>query len=84
MAFIEPMHRNKPNITILLTQILLKNQTFSFKKMHLKMSSEKCQPFCLGLNVLTKWHLRSVSELGHHGSRGAFQKHLWALKSKSS
>ena len=25
---------------------------FSFKKMHLKMSSEKWQQFCLGLNVL--------------------------------
>ena len=28
--------------------------TFSLKKMHLKMSSVKCRPFCLGLNVLTK------------------------------
>ena len=27
-------------------------QTFSFKKMPLKMSSAKCRPFCLGLNVL--------------------------------
>ena len=26
--------------------------TFSFKKMHLKMSSAKWRPFCLGLNVL--------------------------------
>ena len=26
--------------------------TFSFKKMHLKMSSGKCRPFCLGLNGL--------------------------------
>ena len=26
--------------------------TFSFKKMHLKMSSGKCRPFCLNLNVL--------------------------------
>ena len=29
--------------------------TFSFKKMHLKVSSAKRQPFCLGLNVLTKY-----------------------------
>ena len=28
--------------------------TFSFKKMHLKMSSAKWRPFCLGLNVLIK------------------------------
>ena len=27
--------------------------TFSFKKMHLKMSSGKWRPFCLGLNVLS-------------------------------
>ena len=27
-------------------------QTFSFKKMHLKMSSAKWRPSCLGLNVL--------------------------------
>ena len=27
-------------------------QTFSFKKMHFKMSSAKWRPFCLGLNVL--------------------------------
>ena len=27
--------------------------TFSFKKIHLKMSSGKWRPFCLGLNVLT-------------------------------
>ena len=28
-------------------------QTFLFKKMHLKMSSGKWRPFCLGLNMLT-------------------------------
>ena len=28
--------------------------TFSFKKMHLKMSSAKSRPFCLGFNVL-RW-----------------------------
>ena len=33
-------------------QILIGIQTFSFKKMHLKMSSAKWRPFCLGLNVL--------------------------------
>ena len=33
-------------------EILIGIQTFSFKKMHLKMSSEKWRPFCLGLNVL--------------------------------
>ena len=34
-------------------EILIESQTFSFKKMHFKMSSGKWRPFCLGLNVLT-------------------------------
>ena len=33
-------------------EILIGIHTFSFKKMHLKMSSAKWRPFCLGLNVL--------------------------------
>ena len=33
-------------------EILIENRTFSFKKIHLKMSSVKWRPFCLGLNVL--------------------------------
>ena len=34
------------------SEILIGNQTISFKKMHLKMSSAKWRPFCLALNVL--------------------------------
>ena len=34
------------------SEILIEIHTFSFKKMHLKMSSGKSRPFCLGLNVL--------------------------------
>ena len=34
-------------------EILIEIHTFSFKKMHLKISSAKWRPFCLGLNVLT-------------------------------
>ena len=34
------------------SEILIGMQIFSFKKMRLKMSSAKRQPFCLGLNVL--------------------------------
>ena len=33
-------------------EILIKIYIFWFKKMHLKMSSWKWRPFCLGLNVL--------------------------------
>ena len=36
------------------SEILSKIHTFSFKKMHLKTSSAKWRPFCLGLNVLTE------------------------------
>ena len=32
------------------SEILIEIHTFSFKKLHLKMSSGKCRPFCLGLN----------------------------------
>ena len=34
------------------SEILIVIHTFSFKKMHLKMSSAKWRPFRLGLNVL--------------------------------
>ena len=34
------------------SEILSTIHTFSFKKMHLKMSSVKWWPFCLGLNVV--------------------------------
>ena len=33
-------------------EMLIEIHTFSFKKIHLKMSSGKWRPFCLGLNVL--------------------------------
>ena len=36
-------------------EILIGIQSFSFKKMHLKMSSAKWRPFCLGLNVLNEY-----------------------------
>ena len=38
------------------SEILIEIYTFSFKKMHLKMSSEKRRPSCLGLNVLNISH----------------------------
>ena len=36
------------------SEILIKINTFSFKKMRLKGSSVKWRPFCLGLNVLIR------------------------------
>ena len=43
---IEPLGTNFNELLILI-------HTFSFNKMHLKMSSAKWRPFCLGLNELT-------------------------------
>ena len=48
------------------SEILIGIQTFSFKKMHLKMSSAKWRPFCPGLNVL-----RMSSTAGSHVYWGA-------------
>ena len=45
LSLIEPLGTN-------FSEILFKIDTFLFKKMHLKMSSGKWRPFCLGLNVL--------------------------------
>ena len=44
-------------------EILIQIHTSSNKKMHLKMSSGKCRPFCLGLNGLTQiiWELTPTS-----------------------
>ena len=44
------------------SEILIGIQTFSFKKMHLKMSSAKWRPFCLSLNVLAvncEWGIKA-------------------------
>ena len=39
------------------SETLIATETFSFKIMHLKISSAKWRPFCLGLNVLTVYWL---------------------------
>ena len=43
------------------SQILSEIHAFSFKKMHLDMSSAKWRQFCLGLNVLISTHTRKVN-----------------------
>ena len=52
------MNSYPPNPGILgtnLSGILIKLQTVSFTKMHLKISSKKWRPFCSGQNELTHW-----------------------------
>ena len=59
---------------------LIEILTFSFTKMHLKMSSAKWRPFCLGLNVLTHFGMVASygeSELEHHGSGNALPLNRW-------
>ena len=58
ILLIEPLGTN-------FSEISNEIHTFSFKKMHLKMSSAKWRPFCLGLNVLMTRHWES-----------SYQRHL--------
>ena len=47
------------------SEISIDINTFSLKKIHFKMSSGKCRPFCLGLNVLRnpyKWIMCESSD----------------------
>ena len=41
-------------------EILIEIRIFSFKKMGLNVSSAKWRPFCLGLNVLTQFHIHGL------------------------
>ena len=78
ILLIEPLGTN-------LSEILIKIQIFSFKKMHLKMSSGKWRPFCLGLNVLTHWawvmHIcvNKLTSIGSDNglSPGGWQAIIW-------
>ena len=56
------------------SEILIGNQTFSFKKMHLMMSSAKWRLFYLGLNVLTDF--RRFVRFIHPHSLSLLQWHL--------
>ena len=47
------------------SEILIVSHTFSFKKMHLKMSSAKWRSFCLGLNVLKMQNKYELLVFGH-------------------
>ena len=60
------------------SEILIEIDVFSYKKMHLKMSSAKCQPSCLGLNVCTV----STTKPGMPGVHGSASNH--ALQYSSS
>ena len=61
------------------SEILFEIHTFSFKKMHLKMSSAKRRSFCLGLDVLWSPYYTSNSD---DTSGSTF--HCWSSKQVSS
>ena len=56
ILFIGPLRTNS-------SEIWIRIQTFSLRKMHLKMSSAKRRPFCLGLNVSTEWDWHKVDAM---------------------
>ena len=68
------------------SEILIGIQTFSFKKMHLKMSSAKWRPFCLGLNVLMTLFVSAHLYQRHWAlsDYGNWIKHPITLKSLSA
>ena len=55
------------------SEILFEIYMFSFKKVHLKTSSAKWRPFCLGLNVLINWTLCKISSLCERSYCTTFQ-----------
>ena len=55
ILFIRPLGTNFSEISIGI-------QTFSFKKMHLKVSSAKWRPFCLGLSVLNVFYRTNAKQ----------------------
>ena len=60
-----------------LSEILMAIHIFSFKKMHLKMSSGKWRPCCLGLNVLS-WDRWPHEKNFHHPGQAA--KQTWSYR----
>ena len=60
ILLIEPLRTN-------FSEILIEIHTFSFKKMHLKMSSGKWRPFCLGLNIYSStWYTSQAGTQATH------------------
>ena len=63
------------------SEILFEIHTFSFKKLHLQMSSGKWRPFCLGLNVLNVSWQKSPKFHWYRSQNEDLERHLilWRL-----
>ena len=66
------------------SEMLIEIYAFSFKKMHVKMSSAKRWPFCLGLNVLTvrllgclAWSMPFYSDMASYLWSNISNNSLW-------
>ena len=65
-----------------LSEMLIKIHTFLFTKMHLKISSAKWRPFCLGLNVLkAEWLHVSVYRGTFYCFNTVYQKEPFSVSS---
>ena len=58
------------------TDILIEVHIFLLKTMHLKISSWKCWPFCIGLNVLNDSHLGDAAVNFNQGFSNSIQDTL--------
>ena len=63
--------------------ILIGIQTFSFRKMHLKISSAKWRPFCLDLNVLIDILTMYATSPRTAGWLGIFRSHGTGIRSQT-
>ena len=61
ILLIGPLETNFSEISSEISEIEI--HTFSFNKMHMKMSSGKWRRFCLGLYVLTYWSLIKMVDI---------------------
>ena len=66
ILFIGPLETN-------FSEILIKIHIFSFRKMHLKMSSGKRRPFCLGL----RRYLQHIHHIGIKSSYVPMKVNMW-------
>ena len=64
------------------SDILIEIPTFSFKKMHLKMSSAKWRPFCLGPNVLKGVRIAAYlgKKITYNHNKKSPRIGLWKMK----
>ena len=58
------------------SEILFEIHTFSFKKLHLKISSWEWRPSCLGLNVLTRLHQAVFPSLPRRFKNNGFATYM--------